>query len=85
MVDFIKSLQLYLRHRVGKKDTKQIEVFDVLLRSKMRLQLFDLKFGDDVLLNQQVNPYLETMKMKFGQDQPLMAEEDSVYLTDQID
>ena len=46
--------------RIVKQES--IEVFDVIVRSKMRLQLFDLDFGKEIQFNQTKSDYLERME-----------------------
>lgn len=98
MRSLLQSLRSYIRYRMS--TTKQsrdqvdesqqlIEVFDVLLRSKQRLQLFDLATQQDLLLNEQKCSYLKAMEIRFEDgteaqdDEPNQQEMDSVYLLDE--
>ena len=85
-----QSLRSYVRYRTaqdrGDGSQQLIEVFDVLLRSKQRLQLFDLSTQQDLLLNAKKSNYMQAMQVRFeggpeanggpGEDN------DSVYLLD---
>ena len=42
-----------------------IEVFDVIIKSKYRLQLFDLDEGIEVLLNPKKSNYIAIMEDKY--------------------
>lgn len=59
----IKS-NMFSRIRRGKSDESEqlVEVFDVLLRSKHRLELFDLESSRNVLMNQQKSNYLAAVR-----------------------
>ena len=57
------AIKFYFKNRLKtNKDEKVIEVFDVIIRSKLRLQLFDLESGKDVLLDESKNDYMKRMK-----------------------
>lgn len=86
----LKSLRQYLRYRFQSHqhsdESKQlVEVFDVLIRSKQRLQLFDLSTDQDLLLNPNKSNYIKAMQYRFeaaGRYQSEQAESDSVYILD---
>ena len=71
-----KSLFSNLGSRLLKKESS-IEVFDVLVRSKLRLQMFDLDFGKDIQLIPSKSDYLSRMEDQMRQDE---KDQDSVYL-----
>jgi hypothetical protein len=55
----------YLKQRRMKGQTdRMIEVFDVLIQSKMRLVLFDLDSGQELLLNEGKSDYLARMRQQ---------------------
>ena len=59
----MQAIKFYFKNRLkSSKDEKVIEVFDVLIRSKLRLQLFDLESGQDLLLDTTKNDYLSRMQ-----------------------
>ena len=69
------ALRVYFKHRlesnrIGRKfsngnDLHLIEVFDVIIKSKYRLQLFDLNEGIEILLNPKKSNYLACMEEKY--------------------
>ena len=81
------SFKAYVNYRLksifgrGQRDKEgvlqplyKIEVFDVLIRSQLRLQLFDLDEGTEVLLSSKNNDYLLRMQSLFN-DEGIEAKE----------
>ena len=65
----MNAIKFYFKNRLkGSKNEKTIEVFDVLIRSKLRLQLFDLESGQDLLLDTAKNDYLARMSNMLEED-----------------
>lgn len=63
------------------KYTKLIEVFDVLVTSKQRLQLFHLDSGSEYICNPNLSDYHQRMHLKFNATHPI---DESVYVV-QVD
>jgi hypothetical protein len=59
--------------------TNTIEVFDILVSSKHRVQIFDLAQGDEFILNRDQCDYLTRMEQSSSKIQE-ETQEDSVYI-----
>lgn len=83
----MKRFAARLRQSISRKKTvadvpnagKEIEVFDVLIKTKNYLEVFHLKSGSNLLTNPSLSNYMPRMHSKFHS---APTDEDSVYILD---